>query len=96
MSPKLTQRYFLKLMMGNTATVGLSAVGGVAYTTLTPLTASGGVLTCLRNHDHWTNADTVAGTQRDAGITVLRKARGGRWGVGGGSGRRMGNARQPG
>ncbi|MEE9616552.1 MAG: metallophosphoesterase [Anaerolineae bacterium] len=32
------------------------------------------VLACLGNHDHWTDADAVAGALTDAGITVLRNA----------------------
>ncbi len=34
----------------------------------------GNVLACLGNHDHWTDADTVAGALADAGLTVLRNA----------------------
>jgi len=41
---------------------------------LSPLTASGDVLACLGNHDHWTNASNVAGALTDAGLTVLRNA----------------------
>lgn len=154
MSQKLTRRYFLRLMLGGTATVGLSAIGGVIYTTLvephwlvltrvnvpipslpahldgftivqlsdlhrgpvmtqddiaqavelalrqktdlvtltgdyvsdsadyaapcaealSPLIASGDVLACLGNHDHWTDADAVARALTDAGVTVLRNA----------------------
>ena len=36
--------------------------------------AGGGVLACLGNHDHWTDADAVAGALADAGLTVLRNA----------------------
>jgi predicted MPP superfamily phosphohydrolase len=39
---------------------------------LSPLLASGDVLACLGNHDHWTDADTVAGALAGAGLTVLR------------------------
>jgi len=39
---------------------------------LSPLVASGDVLACLGNHDHWTDAVAVAGALADAGITVLR------------------------
>ena len=154
MARKFTRRYFLKLILGGAATVGLSTVGGVGYTTLvephwlalrrvdvpipglpanldgftitqlsdlhrgpvmtqkdvtqavelalrqktdlialtgdyvsrsadyaapcaealSPLVASGDVLACLGNHDHWTNAVAVAGALSDAGITVLRNA----------------------
>lgn len=42
--------------------------------TLSALTVSGDVLACLGNHDHWTNAGTVAGALADAGLTVLRNA----------------------
>ena len=152
MAHRFTRRYFLRLMLGSTATVGLSAIGGLGYTTLvephrltakrvgvpipglpasldgftiaqlsdlhrgpvvtqeylaqavelalqqeadlvvltgdyvsesagyapscaealSPLVASGDVLACLGNHDHWTDADAVAGALADAGITVLR------------------------
>jgi len=41
---------------------------------LSPLVASGDVLACIGNHDHWTNADAVAGALADAGITVLCNA----------------------
>jgi predicted MPP superfamily phosphohydrolase len=41
---------------------------------LSPLVASGGVLACLGNHDHWTNAAAVTGALTDVGITVLRNA----------------------
>ena len=41
---------------------------------LSPLAASGDVLACLGNHDHWTDANTVARSLTDAGITVLRNA----------------------
>lgn len=34
----------------------------------------GNVLACLGNHDHWTEANTVARALADAGITVLRNA----------------------
>jgi len=34
----------------------------------------GGALASLGNHDHWTDADTVAGALSDAGLTVLRNA----------------------
>lgn len=34
----------------------------------------GGVLASLGNHDHWTDADAVAGALSDAGLTVLRNA----------------------
>jgi predicted MPP superfamily phosphohydrolase len=34
----------------------------------------GNVLACLGNHDHWTDADVVAGALTDVGITVLRNA----------------------
>jgi predicted MPP superfamily phosphohydrolase len=149
---KLTRRDFLRLALGGTATAGLSALGGVAYTTLvepqwlslthvdvpmrglpaaldgftivqlsdlhhgpvtteeqisravdlalqqaadlvvltgdfvlgsaeyaascaealSPLVAGGNILACLGNHDHWTDAGTVAGSLSDAGITLLR------------------------
>jgi predicted MPP superfamily phosphohydrolase len=152
MERRFTRRRFLRLMLGSTATVGLSAIGGLGYTTLvephwlavervdvpipnlpanldgftitqlsdlhrgpvmaqmriaraaelalqqkanlialtgdyvsesagyapscaealSPLMASGDVLACLGNHDHWTDADAVAGALADAGITVLR------------------------
>lgn len=39
---------------------------------LSLLVASGDVLACLGNHDHWTDADTVAGALAGAGLTVLR------------------------
>ena len=42
--------------------------------TLSPLVNSGKVLACLGNHDHWTDATSVAGALTDAGITVLRNA----------------------
>ena len=32
------------------------------------------MLACLGNHEHWTDADAVAGALADAGITVLRNA----------------------
>jgi len=32
------------------------------------------VLACLGNHDHWTDADAVAGALSDAGLTMLRNA----------------------
>ncbi len=41
---------------------------------LSPLVASGDVLACLGNHDHWTDANVVARALTDAGITVLRNA----------------------
>jgi predicted MPP superfamily phosphohydrolase len=41
---------------------------------LAPLVDAGEALACLGNHDHWTDADTVAGALADAGITVLRNA----------------------
>ncbi|MBE9508036.1 MAG: metallophosphoesterase [Chloroflexi bacterium] len=41
---------------------------------LSPLDVSGDVLACLGNHDHWTDAGTVAGALADAGLTVLRNA----------------------
>jgi predicted MPP superfamily phosphohydrolase len=41
---------------------------------LSVLPETGDVLTCLGNHDHWTNADIVAGALSDAGVTVLRNA----------------------
>lgn len=41
---------------------------------LSPLTASGDVLACLGNHDHWTDASDVAGALADVGLTVLRNA----------------------
>lgn len=34
----------------------------------------GNVLACLGNHDHWTDADAVAGALSDAGLTMLRNA----------------------
>ena len=154
MPRRLTRRYFLRLILGSTATVGVSAIGGVSYSAflepywlvvkrvemplpglpteldrftiaqlsdlhrgpwitqeyiaqavalamqqdadlvvvagdyvsadagyapscaeaLSPLAAPGGVLACLGNHDHWTNANAVAGTLTDAGLTVLRNA----------------------
>jgi predicted MPP superfamily phosphohydrolase len=152
MARKLTRRYFLRLALGGTATAGLSALGGAAYTTLvepqwlalrhvdvpmrglpaaldgftivqlsdlhrgpvmaeedisravdlalqqtvdlvvltgdfvsssagyaascaellSPLAAGGNALACLGNHDHWTEAGTVAGSLSDADITLLR------------------------
>ena len=39
---------------------------------LSPLAAGGNTLACLGNHDHWTEAGTVAGSLSDAGITLLR------------------------
>ncbi len=39
---------------------------------LSPLVASGNVLACLGNHDHWTNAALISGLLADAGLTVLR------------------------
>ena len=41
---------------------------------LSPLAASGDALACLGNHDHWTDAEAVAGALIDAGLTVLRNA----------------------
>ena len=41
---------------------------------LSPLLASGDVLACLGNHDHWTDANAVAGALTGAGLTVLRNA----------------------
>jgi len=54
---------------------------------LSPLAASSGdspprfggaggsnALACLGNHDHWTDANAVAGALADAGLTVLRNA----------------------
>jgi len=44
---------------------------------LAPLAASGEeatLLACLGNHDHWTDANRVAGALADAGLTVLRNA----------------------
>lgn len=40
---------------------------------LAPLVA-GHVLACLGNHDHWTDADTIAAALADVGIAVLRNA----------------------
>ena len=40
---------------------------------LAPLVA-GNVLACLGNHDHWTDADTVAAALAEVGIVVLRNA----------------------
>lgn len=42
--------------------------------TLTPLTAPAGVYAVLGNHDHWTDAQTVATAVQRAGVTVLRNA----------------------
>jgi hypothetical protein len=39
---------------------------------LTPLAEASDVLACLGNHDHWTDASTVAGVLTDAGVMVLR------------------------
>jgi predicted MPP superfamily phosphohydrolase len=39
---------------------------------LSPLAAGGNALACLGNHDHWTDAGTVAGALGDVGITLLR------------------------
>lgn len=154
MTRKFTRRYFLKLLLGSTATVGLSALGGTCYSALvephwlalervnvpliglptelngftivqlsdlhrgstmaqeeiaqavevarqqqpnlfvltgdyvtesaryapscaealSPLTVHGETLACLGNHDHWTDADVVADTLAQTGITVLRNA----------------------
>lgn len=41
---------------------------------LSQLTASGDVLACLGNHDHWTDATSVAGALTAAGLIVLRNA----------------------
>lgn len=41
---------------------------------LSPLTTPGDVLACLGNHDHWTDADIVAGALAGVGLTVLRNA----------------------
>jgi len=151
---RFTRRYFLKLMLGSTAAVGLYTLGGMSYAmlvepywltvervdvllpglpaeldgftiaqlsdlhrspvvarediaravelalqqkadlvvltgdyvtgsagyalscaeALSPLVVFGDVLACLGNHDHWTNADAVAGALTDAGLTVLRNA----------------------
>jgi predicted MPP superfamily phosphohydrolase len=152
MARKLTRRYFLRLALGSTATLGLSALGGAGYVTLVephwvavrqvdvptrglpaaldgftimqlsdlhrgpvvgqedvsrvvnlalqqtadlvvltgdfvsssagyaascaealaPLAIAGNTLACLGNHDHWTDAGTVAGSLTDVGVTVLR------------------------
>ncbi len=154
MARRITRRRFLKLALGGAATAGLSAIGGVGYTTLveprwlalervdvplpglpasldgftiaqladlhrgpevtqediasavelalrqepdlvvltgdyvtgsadyapscakalSSLLASGDVLACLGNHDHWTDANVVAGALAGAGLTVLRNA----------------------
>jgi predicted MPP superfamily phosphohydrolase len=152
MTQRFTRRYFLRLLLGSTATVGLSALGGAGYATLvepywlalrqvdipipdlpaelngytiaqlsdlhrgpditqqtisravelvmcedpalvaltgdygsvsaayaascaealSPLASFGKAIACLGNHDHWTNADVVAQSLSNVGITVLR------------------------
>jgi predicted MPP superfamily phosphohydrolase len=152
MARKVTRRYFLRLALGSTATLGLSALGGAGYAmliephwvtvrhvdvptrdlpaaldgftimqlsdlhrgpvigqedvsrvvdlalqqsadlvvltgdfvsssagyaascaeALAPLATAGNALACLGNHDHWTDADAVAGSLTDVGVTVLR------------------------
>jgi predicted MPP superfamily phosphohydrolase len=41
---------------------------------LSPLVVRHRTLACLGNHDHWTDAERVAGALADAGVTVLRNA----------------------
>jgi len=53
-----------------------SRFGGAGGKALPLVRRAGGgnVLACLGNHDHWTDADAVAGALTDAGLTVLRNA----------------------
>jgi predicted MPP superfamily phosphohydrolase len=82
----LQQEAHLVVLTGDYVSVSAEYAASCAES-LSPLAASGGeapprfggagggnVLACLGNHDHWTDADAVAGALADAGITVLRNA----------------------
>ena len=69
----LQQEAHLVVLTGDYVSVSAEYAASCAES-LSPLAASGDVLACLGNHDHWTDADTVARALTDAGITVLRNA----------------------
>jgi len=69
----LQQEAHLVVLTGDYVSVSAEYAASCAES-LSPLAASGDVLACLGNHDHWTDADAVAGALADAGITVLRNA----------------------
>ena len=69
----LRQNADLIVLTGDYVSVSADYVSSCAEA-LSPLAGSGDVLACLGNHDHWTNADVVAGALANAGITVLRNA----------------------
>ena len=69
----LRQKADLILLTGDYVSVSAAYAPSCAEA-LAPLTAGGDALACLGNHDHWTDADAVAGALTDAGLFVLRNS----------------------